>query len=100
MDDGYFEDESTYDHKSTIKRGALFKQIDNANMKVKKEYFDNNKSKEYDMELNNIEKRCLELGKKYPEKKKLFDDYIAKQREEYLNLKNKIICSTMVICHK
>jgi len=102
LDDGYIEDERTFEHKFTIKRSVLFKQIDNANMKVKKEYFDidNDKSNEYEIELNNLIKRCLELGKKYPEKKKLFAEYMAKQKEEYLNLENQINCSTMVICHK
>ena len=34
---------------------------------------------------------------RYPENKKLFEDYIKEQEKENEILENKIICSTMVI---
>ena len=102
LDDGYIEDENRFEHNIAIKRSTLFQQINKANMKIKKEYinFDNDKSNEYGIEFNNIVKRCSELGKKYPEKKKTFDNYVSKQKEEYFNLENQITCSAMVICNK
>lgn len=51
---------------------------------------------QYDKEYENIVKRCNELVIKYPSKSNLFIDYCRKQKDEYNNLKNNFICSTMV----
>lgn len=50
----------------------------------------------YDNEYETIVIRCKELIEKYPSKTNLFIDYYQKQKEEYENLKNNFIGSTMV----
>lgn len=100
LDDGYIEDSSSYIHPSITKRNALIKQIQDAGMKLVNEVFDDDTEKienDYDKEFTVLEKRCRELIVKYPEKAALFEGYINKQMEEYNVLKNKVICSTMVI---
>lgn len=99
LDDGYMDDESTYQHEMVVRRQDLIKQIELAGMMVAREYIAGaeNQSMAYEQELNKIVKRCNELGEKYPGKKRLFDEYIEKQRKEYEELETEIICSTMVI---
>jgi hypothetical protein len=48
----------------------------------------------------NIKRRCEELSGKYPEKKKLFENYIKKQRKEYDILEDSIIDSLYDIGYK
>lgn len=102
LDDGYVDDNKSYIHPNVVKRTELLQQIDDAKMQVLQEYIDlgDNKRDEYELEYNYIKKRCSELIEKYPEKKKIFEDYIIKQKEEYNHLENDLICSTMVIGFK
>lgn len=102
LDDGYIDDKSAYKHEQAIRKSHLLEQIERAGMNVVKEYLGPEvaKSTDYDEELENIIKRCTELGEKHPEKKSLFDGYIQKQEDEYSNLRTEIICSTMVIRRK
>jgi hypothetical protein len=53
-----------------------------------------------DFIFDKLKKRCEELIKKYPEKRKLFTDYIQKQIRENDVLENKVTCSAMVIRRK
>ena len=50
--------------------------------------------------FDNLKQRCNELIYKYPDKEKLFENYIKKQQIENDVLENKVICSTMVIKKK
>jgi hypothetical protein len=102
LDDGYIADENTFHHESVNTKSELLTEIDQAGMKILHEYIGNeiSNSTEYDKQLKDIANRCRELAKAYPEKKKLFEDYIYTQKQEYMNLENHIICSTMVISRK
>ena len=99
MDDGYIENDSKFTHPLMQKQAAIFAQIQSAGMELIGEVIaDKNKIKESDnFIIENLEKRCLELVDKYPQKRGLFLDYIRKQYEENDILENDVICSTMVI---
>lgn len=47
--------------------------------------------------FNNLKKRCKELIKKYPNKQRIFLDYIRKQEIENDILENKVVGTTLVI---
>ncbi len=102
IDDGYIDDNSDYSHPFMFKETAIMQQIDKAGMKL----IDNNIldgddiKKSDDFIFNNVQRRCLELIDKYPEKQNLFLDYIKKQEIENDVLENKIIGTTMVIKKK
>lgn len=102
LDDGYIEDESSYNHDAVVKKSTLLSQLDRAGMEIVKEYRWDEKDyhEEYGAEYNNIKKRCIELAGKYPEKRKLFEDYVKKQEMEYEVLETKIVCAAMVIAEK
>ena len=46
---------------------------------------------------NHIEKRASELMIKYPDKKKILENYLQIQREENACLENDIICSLLLL---
>jgi predicted DNA-binding protein YlxM (UPF0122 family) len=50
--------------------------------------------------FDNLKQRCQELIEKYPNKQKLFLDYIRKQEIENDVLENKVIGTTLVIKKK
>jgi hypothetical protein len=52
-----------------------------------------------DFILTHLEKRCGELIMRHPDKRRIFEDYLVKQKEETDVLENKMVCSTMVIRH-
>jgi cyclopropane fatty-acyl-phospholipid synthase-like methyltransferase len=90
LDDGYDE--------TSMTRDELLNQAKGAGVRLVAEYKDEQVSDPttYDRELENIRRRCKELGQKYPEKKKLFDDYIDNQAAEYQRLSKDIVCATMI----
>ncbi len=99
ISDGYIDDLSNFSHPSLQKRSSVIEQINKAGMKLKDEKTGNqDQIRSTDDEiLVKIKTRCLQLIEKYPEKEKLFLDYIKNQEIETEVLENKIICSTMVI---
>lgn len=102
IDDGYIENDSDYRHPLILKQATLLQQIDNAGMQL----IDDDTIQQADIKdsdnqiFENLKKRCDELIEKYPDKQKLFLDYIKKQEEENDVLENKAICSTMIIKRK
>jgi ubiquinone/menaquinone biosynthesis C-methylase UbiE len=99
IDDGYIENNSDFTHPLIQKQETTIQQIHSAGMQLIEEVIigkDDIKDSD-DYIFDNLKKRCFELTAMYPEKKKLFMDYIQKQEEENDVLENKVICSTMVI---
>ncbi|MDN5214751.1 methyltransferase domain-containing protein [Fulvivirgaceae bacterium BMA12] len=99
IDDAYIEDKSDYTDSSIRKRSEILQQIKVAGMRlVDEKIMEEGEIKAADDYLfENLEKRCRELIEKYPGKRKLFEDYIAGQREENDVLETKVICSTILI---
>ncbi|MDX9701605.1 MAG: class I SAM-dependent methyltransferase [Candidatus Auribacterota bacterium] len=99
IDDGYIEDASSFQHPLIEKKSAVLEQINKADMRLIDEVITgkNEITRMDDQMFAFIKERCLELTAKYPEKQKMFLDYITKQEEESDVLENKIICSAMVI---
>ena len=103
IDDGYIEDGSSFSHPQMVKKQELLSQINTAGMKLINEVIakeDDKIIENYDVEYDYLEKRCRELVAKHPEKADLFLNYIKTQKEEYNNLKLRVIGSTMVIKRK
>jgi len=102
IDDGYIENNSSYTHPLIQKKESILKQITEAGMDfidetviTRKEIIE---SDGYIFEK--LKNRCNELIEKYPDKSKLFENYIKKQQKENDILATKVICSTMAIRKK
>lgn len=103
IDDGYIEDESSFSHPQMVSRQKLQDQINRAEMVIIDEVIAREDDKvidNYDIEYNYLVKRCQELIVKHPEKADLFSNYINIQKEEYDNLKFRVIGATMVLKRK
>jgi ubiquinone/menaquinone biosynthesis C-methylase UbiE len=99
VDDGYIENDSHFTHPLIQKQETILQQIAAAGMKVNDEVIiqkDTIKDSD-DYIFDRLQKRCLELMAKHPDKRGLFEDYIQKQTEENDVLETKIVCTTMVI---
>jgi SAM-dependent methyltransferase len=109
IDDAYIGDDCNKNYPNTLRESELIKQINNAGMELIKKitvdeiseyagkHLEAGIGEEYENEFIKIEKRCMELIEKYPDRKELFLDYIEKQKEEYEILSNEIIPSMFVI---
>jgi len=102
IDDGYIENNSNYHHPLIQKLETIIQQIDSAQMQlIENDVIQKENIKDSgDYIFEKLKKRCYELIDKYPDKKRLFLDYVKKQEEENDILENKVICSTMVIKKK
>ena len=103
IDDGYIEDESSFSHPQMVSRQKLQDHINRAEMVIIDEVIAREDDKvidNYDIEYNYLVKRCQELIVKHPEKADLFSNYINIQKEEYDNLKFRVIGATMVLKRK
>lgn len=99
MDDSYIEDNSKFVHPLIQKLETIHQQIEASGMQLVDEViFDKMDIKDSDDHIfSSLEKRCLELIRKYPHNKQIFENYIEKQREENYILENKVVSSTLVI---
>lgn len=100
IDDGYIDDNSDFNHPQILKKHDLLFQIDKAGMVLIDEISSHDDDKViegYDIEYDNLYKRCQELIIQYPDKAGLFLNYLKIQKEEYDYLKSDIIGSTMVL---
>lgn len=99
IDDGYIENDSSYTHPLIVKKEKILQQISLAGMRlVDDEIIVKDNIKELDDYIfNKLKSRCEELINKYPDKQKIFQNYIKRQEEENNVLENKVVCSTMVI---
>lgn len=102
IDDGYINDDSDFSHPLMFKYSGILRQIEKAGMQlIENETMDRDDIKDSDDYIfDKLKKRCCELIEKYPDKKKLFLDYIKKQETENDVLENKVIGTTMVIKKK
>jgi cyclopropane fatty-acyl-phospholipid synthase-like methyltransferase len=102
IDDGYIADKSEFSHPSMEKRSVVLKKISEAGMKLVDETIINKeKLKESDAYMyRNLKKRCQELIKIHPDKRRFFVDYVRNQKEENEALETKLICSTMLLGKK
>lgn len=99
IDDGYYDEETKSCNLLLERRSDIISYgkklgiplIDELNLSGKEELYT-----KYDREYEIIVKRCKELIEKYPSQASLFIDYCQKQKDEYDNLKNNFIGSTMV----
>ena len=99
IDDAYVED-NCKNYPDILRKSDLINQINNAGMKLIDEITNDEipgVSEGYRNEFENIQKRCMELVEKYPNDKKLFLEYVEKQKEEYEILENEITPVIMVI---
>ncbi len=99
IDDAYIEDDSDFTDPSIRKKSEILQQIKVAGMRLVDEMVmkeDEIKAAD-DYLYENLERRCRELIKKYPGKRKLFENYMAGQKEENDILETKVICSTILI---
>jgi cyclopropane fatty-acyl-phospholipid synthase-like methyltransferase len=99
IDDGYIENNSDFTHTLIQKQETVHRQIRASGMQLVDEWvMDKNEIKDSDDYIfNHLNKRCSELIDRYPDKRRLFENYIKKQEEENGVLENKVICSAMVI---
>lgn len=102
IDDGYIENNSSYTHPLIQKKELILKQISEADMDfIDEAVILNEEIKESDDYIfENLKNRCNELIEKYPDKSRLFENYIKQQQEENDILETKVVCSTMVIRKK
>lgn len=102
IDDGYIDDNSDYSHPLMFKKSIIMQQIDKAGMKlVENDIMDREDIKDSDDYIfENLKNRCYQLIDKYPDRQKLFLDYLKKQEIENDVLENKAIGTTMVIRKK
>lgn len=99
IDDGYIENDSDYAHPLMQKKKIILQQIKDSGMQLIDEVIikkDEIKDSD-DYIFKNLKKRCNELIKKYPDRGKLFENYIKKQEEENNILETKVVCLTMLI---
>ena len=100
VDDAYVENDCNKDYPNVLKKTELLNQIKKAGMELIDKITNNeisNVNEKFEDEFKNIQKRCLELIKKYPEDKDLLVQYIENQKTEYNVLKNEIVPAMFVI---
>ena len=102
IDDGYINDDSDFFHPLMFKKSEIMQQIEKAGMElVENDIMDREDIIDSDYYIfDNLKNRCHELIDKYPNKQKLFLDYIRKQEIENDVLENKVIGTTFVIKKK
>ena len=103
--DAYVEAGFHTDYPGVVQIDEILEKTDKAGMKVidkitNTENFERKAEYEYDIEFQNLEKRCLELIEKYPTDKELFLEYISVQKELYWKLSNEVIPVLFVIKQK
>jgi len=98
-DDGYIPDASDFRSSSYTTYSEMKKQIELAGMDIVDELIGGLDDMMYSEEFmqEQITRRSNELMLKYPEKKKLFENYIKSQEEEIFLLENKLVCSTLLL---
>jgi SAM-dependent methyltransferase len=99
IDDGYIENDSDYTYPLIQKRETILQQIkDSAMQFVDEIIIDKDRIKESDDDIfESLKQRCHELIEQYPERRRLFENYIKRQEEENDVLETKVVCSTMAI---
>lgn len=99
IDDGYIDNGSKFTHPLMQKKHEIISQVNKAGMQLAEERI---VDKNYIIDVEDrifilLKSRCEELIVKHPEKSRLFEDYILKQKQEGEVLKKQVVCSTMLI---
>lgn len=97
VDDAFIADDSDFSHPMMLKKSQLIEQVNKAGfelLEILPASVDDVTQSE-DAIFKPLETRCHQLIKLNPDKAYLFENYIAKQKEEVdVNL-NKVTCATM-----
>ncbi|MBE0663073.1 MAG: class I SAM-dependent methyltransferase [Bacteroidales bacterium] len=99
IDDAYIENSSDFTSPHMLKYDELIMQIESAGICLVENRVVSNQEviESDDLILSSIKQRCRELAEKHPEKKHIFEDYIAVQEFESDVNANKAVCTTLVI---
>ncbi|NUN09942.1 MAG: methyltransferase domain-containing protein [Ignavibacteriaceae bacterium] len=102
IDDGFISDESSLKHPLIQRKSEIARQITEAGMEVADELLIRGEEIAGSNEdiFKRLVKRCEELMVQYPDKRKMFEDYIKRQEEENEILETKIELSVKVIVPK
>jgi len=103
INDGYVEDGCITDYPNVLQKSDLIKQINDAQMEIIDSIIEDEAHEvkgDYEQEVKNLEKRCLELIEKHPENETLFLEYIKNQKSLYEKLDNEVISVIFVIQQK
>lgn len=103
IDDGHIPEGSDSQHPRVLPRGVAVEQIDRAGMTIVDEVLRDgvgSLSEAYNDELEHIIRRCGELAERHPERRSLFESYVATQRAEYEALETNLTCVTMLISRR
>jgi len=98
IDDAYMDEKESCSNSPGETRSGIMEQAAKAGMKLIDEVIiDREKLKRLNESMySKIKKRCLELIALYPEKKRLFIDFLRRQEDENKILEEKVVCSTML----
>jgi cyclopropane fatty-acyl-phospholipid synthase-like methyltransferase len=102
IDDALIDDASNFSHPMVLKKSQLIEQAINAGyelLEIRPCSIDEVVESE-EIIFKPLEIRCRELIKLHPEKAYLFENYIAKQKEEVDVNINKVTCATMAFKRK
>ena len=100
INEGYTEDGCITDYPNVLQKNIIIKQINNAGMEIIDIITEDEipeKTEDFENEVSNLEKRCMELIAKYPEDKKLFLKYIENQKDLYKKLDSEVISAIFII---
>lgn len=100
IDDGHVPEGGDSQHPRVLPRRVALEQIDRAGMRIVNEVLRDglgSLSEAYNEELEHIIRRCGELAERHPERRSLFESYVATQRAEYEALETCLTCVTMLI---
>ena len=103
IDADYVEDGCGKNHPNFLSKSELFGQLNNAGMEVIDKITNDDIpeiNEEYEIQFENLSKRCLELIDKYPQDKNLFLEYVEEQKKEYEILSNVVKLATLIIKQK
>ncbi|MDO8899682.1 MAG: class I SAM-dependent methyltransferase [Bacteroidales bacterium] len=103
IEDAYVDDASSFSHPQLLKKQVMHDQIAGAGMDIIAEIVeqvDENLLESYNLQQANIDQRCNELMVQQPEMAGVFQRYAERQKEEYNNLSENMICVAMVLKRK
>jgi cyclopropane fatty-acyl-phospholipid synthase-like methyltransferase len=103
IEDAYVDDDSSFSHPQLLKKQVMHDQIDGAGMDIIAEIVeqvDENLLESYDLQQANIDKRCNELMAQHPDIAGVFQRYAERQKEEYNNLSENMICVALALKRK
>ncbi len=102
LDDSFLPDDAVSDYTRCLRESEFNRQIKQSNFnvvdKLVQSSVDTASTDEYI--YSQIETRVKELSAKYPDKKELFESYLAMQRKENFALENELQCIMLLLQKK